>query len=100
MVKIDHILLGARRSCGQLITTITWLLAYGCDQQQNRCQKNTCQMLAILMAMRIRRCNAGHIAQWSTSVASCKATRCRHWASAHAVHGGQDNLILSAIQAK
>jgi hypothetical protein len=25
------------------------------------------------------------IARWSASVASCKATRCRHWASAHAV---------------
>jgi hypothetical protein len=46
---------------------------------------NTRQMLAILMAIRIRRCNAGHIAQWSGSVASCKATRCRHQASAHAV---------------
>jgi hypothetical protein len=42
-------------------------------------------MLAILMAMRIRRCNAGHIAQWSASVASCEATRCHHRASAHAV---------------
>jgi hypothetical protein len=26
-----------------------------------------------------------HIAQWSSSVASCEATRCRHWASARAV---------------
>jgi hypothetical protein len=47
--------------------------------------KNTRQMLGILMAMRIRRCNAGHIAQWSASVASCKATRCHHQASAQAV---------------
>jgi hypothetical protein len=27
---------------------------------------------------------SGRIAQWSASVASCKATRCRHRASAHA----------------
>ncbi len=47
--------------------------------------KNTRQMLAILMAMRIQRCNARHITQWSTSVAPCEATRCRHWVSAHAV---------------
>jgi hypothetical protein len=47
--------------------------------------KNTRQTLAILMAMQIQQCNAGCIAQWSTSVASCKATRCRHQASAHAV---------------
>ena len=47
--------------------------------------KNTCQTLAILMAMQIQQCNAGCIAQWSTSVASCKDTRCRHQASAHAV---------------
>jgi hypothetical protein len=47
--------------------------------------KNTCQTLVILMAMQIRWCNVGHIAQLSASVASCKATRCRHQASAHAV---------------
>ncbi len=47
--------------------------------------KNTRQTLAISMAMRIPRLNAGCISQWSTSVASCKATRCRHRASAHAV---------------
>ncbi len=44
--------------------------------------KNTCEMLAILIAMRIWRCDARHIAWWSASVASCKATRCRYWASA------------------
>ncbi len=43
---------------------------------------NTRQTLAILMAMRIRWCNARRIVQWSTSVASCKATRFGHWASA------------------
>jgi hypothetical protein len=46
--------------------------------------KNTRQTGVILMAMRMRRCNAGRIAQWSASVASCKATRCRHRVSAHA----------------
>jgi hypothetical protein len=47
--------------------------------------KNTRQMLAISKVMHIWWCNAGCIAQWRASVASCKATRCRHWASAHAV---------------
>jgi hypothetical protein len=47
--------------------------------------KNTRQMLAILMAMQIGLCNVGRIAQWSASVASCKATRCRHWESAFTV---------------
>ncbi len=32
-----------------------------------------------------RRYGAMRIARWSASVASCKATRCRHRASAHAV---------------
>jgi hypothetical protein len=30
-------------------------------------------------------CNAGRITRWSASVASCKATRCRHRVSAHTV---------------
>jgi hypothetical protein len=47
--------------------------------------KNTQQTLAISMAMQKWQCNAGHIAQWSASVASCKATRCPHQASAHTV---------------
>ena len=47
--------------------------------------KNTRQMLAILITMRIRWCDEGHIAQWSASVASCDATRCRHRAIAHAI---------------
>ncbi len=36
--------------------------------------KITRQMLAILMAMQIQRCNAGQNTQWSASVASCEAT--------------------------
>ncbi len=47
--------------------------------------KNTRQMLAILMAMRIQRCDVGRIARWRASVASCKATRCCHWGSAHSI---------------
>jgi hypothetical protein len=43
--------------------------------------KNTRQTLAISKAMHIRWCDMGRIAQWSASVASCKATRCRHWES-------------------
>jgi hypothetical protein len=38
-----------------------------------------------LMAMPIRQCDAGCIAQWSASVASCKTTRCCHQVSARAV---------------
>jgi hypothetical protein len=37
------------------------------------------------MVMRIRRCNAGCIPQWSASLASCKATRCRHQVSTRAI---------------
>jgi hypothetical protein len=47
--------------------------------------KNIFETLATLIAMQIWQCNAGRIAQWSTSMASCKATRCHHWASAHAI---------------
>jgi hypothetical protein len=47
--------------------------------------KNTPQMLAILKAMRVRQCDLGRIAQWSTSMDSCGATRFHHWESAHAV---------------
>jgi predicted CxxxxCH...CXXCH cytochrome family protein len=47
--------------------------------------KNARQTLVILMAMRIQRCDVGCIAQWSASMASCKATRCHYQASAHAV---------------
>jgi hypothetical protein len=47
--------------------------------------KNSGKLLAISIAMRMRQYNAGHITQWSTSVASCKAFRFHHQASAHAV---------------
>ncbi len=47
--------------------------------------KNTRQMLANSMAMQIRRCNAGRIAQWSASMASCEATRYCHWVSVNAI---------------
>jgi hypothetical protein len=47
--------------------------------------KNTCQMLAILITMQIWRCDVGHITHWSTSQASIEATGCRHWASVRTV---------------
>jgi hypothetical protein len=47
--------------------------------------QNTRQTGAILIAMRMQRCYAGRIAQWSTSVASRKTTRCCYSASAHTV---------------
>jgi hypothetical protein len=48
-------------------------------------KKNAGKLTTILIAMPPERYGAMHIAQWSASVASCKATRCRHWANAHAV---------------
>ncbi len=47
--------------------------------------KNAGKSKTILITMPPGRYGAMHIAQLSTSVSSCKATRCRHWASARAV---------------
>ena len=44
--------------------------------------KNPRQMLAISITMPMWQCNAGRIAQWSTSRALLEATGCRHRASA------------------
>ncbi len=56
--------------------------------------KNTRQTLAILKAVRIRWCDAGRIARWSAFMASCKATRCRHQASARAVLPRQPQWLM------
>ena len=45
-------------------------------------KKNTNQTVAILITVWMWRCNAGRIAQWSTSCALLEATGCRHWLSA------------------
>ncbi len=52
------------------------------------------------MTMPLGGYGAMHIARWSASLASCKATRCRHWASAHAVLPGQTLwlMILNEIK--
>jgi hypothetical protein len=47
--------------------------------------KNVGKSLAISIAMQMRQNDAGHIARWSTSMASLEATGCRHQASACAV---------------
>jgi hypothetical protein len=47
--------------------------------------KNAGKMTTILIAMPPGQYGAMRIAQWSASVASCEATRCRHLASARAV---------------
>ncbi len=66
---------------------IRWLLAPYCPsgRQGNRPHKqqsrNTPAMLAILMAMAMRRYVTACIAQWRRSRASLKAIGCRHWAS-------------------
>ncbi len=44
--------------------------------------KNVGKSLMILIAMRMQRYEAGHIAGLSTSRASLEATGCRHWSSA------------------
>ena len=44
--------------------------------------KNTGELLAILITMQMRWYNTGPIAQWSTSRASLEVTGCHHWASA------------------
>ncbi len=44
--------------------------------------KNADESLAISIAMRMRRYDAGNITQWSTSRASLEATGCCHWLSA------------------
>jgi hypothetical protein len=47
--------------------------------------KNAGKLLAILMAMRMWRYNAWHIAQWHTSMASLEATGCCYQVSAGAI---------------
>ena len=44
--------------------------------------KNAGELLAILIAMQMRRYNAGGITQWSTSMASLEAPGCFQWTSA------------------
>jgi len=44
---------------------------------------NAGKLLAILIAMQMPWCDAGHIARWSTSRASLDATGRRHGSSAH-----------------
>jgi hypothetical protein len=47
--------------------------------------KNADKLTTILIPMLLGQYGAMCIAQWSTSVASCKVTRSRHQAKAHAV---------------
>ena len=58
------------------------LFIYGYERQQNQGQKNTRQLLAISITLRMWWCNMECIAQWSTLWASLEATGCRHWGSA------------------
>jgi len=52
---------------------------------KSRTTKNVGKLLVILIAMQMRRYDAGHIARWITSRASLEATGCRHWLIACAV---------------
>ncbi len=47
--------------------------------------KNAGKLTTILIPMPLGQYSAMRISRWSTSVASCKATRCCHWASARTV---------------
>jgi hypothetical protein len=62
------------------------LFSYGYGRQWNqRLQKNAGKLTTILIAMPLEQYGAMHIARWSASVASCKATICHHRMSARAV---------------
>jgi len=54
------------------------LFSYG-SGGQSITTTNAGNLLAILIAMRVRQYDTGHIAQWSTSRASLEATGYRHW---------------------
>ena len=54
------------------------LISYGYARQIINNRKNGTAFLAILMAMRIRRYSAAHIAQWGRSRATLDA-RCHDW---------------------
>ncbi len=43
--------------------------------------QNMPTLLAVLMAIAMRRCNIKHIVQWRRSSAFITATKCHHWAS-------------------
>ena len=68
-----------------IIWTITWYLAMVVSDIKIVVNEKCRQMLAILIAMRMWRYNAGHIARWSTSSATLEATGCCHRPSACAI---------------
>jgi hypothetical protein len=53
---------------------LTMLCSHGSGQQQIDVKQNAGKLLAISIAMRMRRCDEGHITQWSTSRASLEST--------------------------
>ena len=60
--------------------------------------KNLGELLAILIAMRMRRYDAGHIVRWSTSRASLEATGCCHQSSACAVLPRRPSWLTNLIE--
>ena len=60
--------------------------------------KNEGKLLVILVAMWMQWCNAGCIAQWSTSQASLEATGCQHWMSTCATLPRQPPWLTSLLQ--
>ncbi len=60
-------------------------LAMVVGNNESTTTKNSGKLLVISIIMAIKWYDAGRIARWSTSRASFKTTRCRHWSSAWVV---------------
>jgi hypothetical protein len=53
------------------------------EDEINDVEKYKKSLMAISMAMAMRRCGEVHITQWSRCMATLDATERRHWASIH-----------------
>jgi hypothetical protein len=62
-----------------------------------RMQKDAGKLLVLSIAMGMWWCDAGCIAQWSTSRASLEATRCCHWASVCAILPRQQTWLAILV---
>ena len=76
------------------IKTRIMLFSYGYARQIINNRKNAAALLAISMAMRIRRYSAERIAQCSRSRATLDATGHRHWVIIHPVLPKRTPLVI------
>jgi hypothetical protein len=74
------------------------LFNYFSGQQRIDDNENAGKSLAILIAMQVRRYDAGRIARWITSGASLEATGCSHQASACAVLPRQPPWLKKSLK--